>query len=60
MLSWEEREGNCQPEKKNNVYRGKAVNYILYWMLIKYIVYITLGFKTIQVKYTLEFVFRTL
>ena len=27
----------------------------LYWMLIKYIVYITLGFKAIQ----FEFVFRT-
>ena len=32
---------------------------ILYWMWIKYIVYITFGFKTIQVKWIFEFVFRT-
>ena len=31
--------------------------FILYWMLIKYIVKITFGFKTIQVKWI--FVFRT-
>ena len=32
---------------------------ILYWMLIKYIVYITFGFKTIHVKWIFEFVFHT-
>ena len=32
---------------------------ILYWMLIKYIVKITFGFKTIQVKWIFVFVFRT-
>ena len=32
--------------------------YLLIYMLIKYIVYITSGFKTIQVKWIFEFVFR--
>ena len=59
---------NCHPEKKDNLMSNEAmgVNFSmlplvqsiiikLYWMLIKYIVYITLGFKTIE----FEFVFRT-
>ena len=33
--------------------------FILYWMLIKYIVKITFGFKTIQVKWIFVCVFRT-
>ena len=37
----------------------QSVVIILYWMLIKYIVYISFGFKTIQVKWIFEFVFRT-
>ena len=32
---------------------------IFYWMLIKYIVCITFGIKTIKVKWIFEFVFRT-
>ena len=31
---------------------------ILYWMLIKYIVYITFGFKTIQVKWIFQTLIR--
>ena len=34
--------------------------YLLYWMSIKYIVYITFGFITIQIKWMFEFVFRSL
>ena len=63
--------GNCHPEK-TIVDRGKAdvaigfrgvtfyvqlIIILLYWMLIKYIVYITFGFKTIHVKWILVFVF---
>ena len=35
-------------------------NVILYWMLIKYIVNITFGFKRIQIKWILVFVLRSL
>ena len=40
----------------------QSIIIIFYWMLIKYIVYITFGFKfkTILVKWIFEFVFRTL
>ena len=42
------------------IFPSRAVNiYLLYWMLIRYIVYITFGFKTFQVKWIFEFVFRT-
>ena len=37
----------------------QSIIIILYWMLIKYIVYITFCFKTIQVKWIFEFVFRS-
>ena len=62
---------NCHPEK-TNVDRGEALVYlrfqgdisqsiimILYWMLIKYIGYITFGFNLIQVGLIFEFVFRS-
>ena len=65
--------GNCHPEKTNvdlgeaDVdigFRGVKSFHItpcesLYWLLIKYIVYIMFAFKTIHVKWTFEFVFRT-
>ena len=37
----------------------QSIFIILYWMLIKYIVYITFGFKTIQVKWIFVFVYPT-
>ena len=37
----------------------QSIIIILYWVLIKYIIYITFGFKTIQLKWIFEFVFRT-
>ena len=37
----------------------QSISIILYWMLIKFTAYITFGFKTIQVRWIFEFVFRT-
>ena len=59
--------GTCHPRKQMS--RGdnfpcyplvhSILNIILYWMLIEYIVYITFGCKTIQVKWIFEFIFPT-
>ena len=40
-------------------YLVQSIINILYWMLLKLNVYITFAFKTIQVKWIFEFVFRT-
>ena len=42
------RENHCRPRRKQfPMLPSRAVNYIIsYWMLIKYIVYITFGFKS--------------
>ena len=64
------RENQCWPRRSRGWHwfsRGgnfpcyplmQSIFIILYWMLIKYIIYIT--FKTIQIKWIFEFVFRTL
>ena len=65
------REKQCPPRRSQGWHcfsRGnnfpcyplvQSIFIILYWTLIKYIVYITFAFKTIQVKWIFEFVFHT-
>ena len=53
---------NCQPKGwQFPMLPPSCSQYLLYYTecLIKYIVYISFGFKTIQVKWIFEFVFRT-
>ena len=63
--------GNCHPEKINTIWHWfssvdnfpcypllQSISIILYSMLIRYLVNITFGFKTIKVKWIFLFVFR--
>ena len=47
------------PSKPMSNEARQSIIIIWYWMFNKYIVYITFGFQTIQVRLKFEFVFRT-
>ena len=65
------RENQCRPKRSRGWHwfsRGdnfpsyplrQSIIIVLYWISIKYIAYVTFGFKTIQVKWIFVFVFRT-